>query len=106
MIKKEKHFKKGSWFWYGKCEKSKKESRTISVFLMVQWFYQTKSIKSQYSWWRSFWLWKWFYQRYWGATRKQEKDEELLQGDFMEESETTENEHAAINPVRSFIKDK
>ena len=37
---------------------------------------------------------------------EKEKDKEILQGDFMEESETTENEHVVLKTVTSVTKDK
>ena len=37
---------------------------------------------------------------------EEEKDEEILQGDIMEESETTGNEHAVPKTVISVTKDK
>ena len=37
---------------------------------------------------------------------EEEKDEEILQGDFMEESETAENEHAVPKTFISVTKDK
>ena len=84
---------------YDNCGESKKGSRTISVFVMVQWPTASKAVVVTV-----FLIVKMILPKMF--EEEKEKDKEILQGDFMKESETTENEHVVLKTVTSVTKDK